>query len=147
MKRKNAVSFLEVTLKTLPFKLHTVLTERAIGFARKIGTERYYAHPFDAISHQHSIEHRLTKPFHASINGQVKRMNRTIKQATTKAFYYALLKQLQDHLKDYLWAFKSARPVRALKAPNIDWFYPQAMAQTATALFNPPKRFFPGPNA
>ena len=42
-------------------------------------------------------------------------MNRTIKQATTKAFHYASLKQLQDHIKDCLLAYNSARPLRSLK--------------------------------
>ncbi|WP_188868732.1 IS3 family transposase, partial [Pseudomonas asuensis] len=49
-------------------------------------------------------------------------------QATTKAFHYASLKQLQEHIKDYLWAYNSARPLRALKRANTDWLYPRAMA-------------------
>ena len=34
------------------------------------------------------IEHRLTKPRHPWTNGQVERMNRTIKDATVKRFHY-----------------------------------------------------------
>lgn len=102
MMRNDAVDFLEATLKTLPYKVHTVLTDNGIQFARKVGTERYRAHPFDVICYRHGIEHRLTKPFHPWTNGQVERMNRTIKQATTKTFNYASLKPLQVHVNDYL---------------------------------------------
>jgi len=42
-------------------------------------------------------------------------MNRTIKEATTGAFHYTSLSQLQSHLEDYLWAYNSARPLRAIK--------------------------------
>ena len=89
--RKDAVSFLEAALKTLPYKVQTVLTDNGIQFARKIGTESYRVYPFDAVCHRHGIEHRLTKPFYPWTNGQVERMNRTIKQATTKAFHYPRL--------------------------------------------------------
>ncbi|WP_374700420.1 MULTISPECIES: integrase core domain-containing protein [Cobetia] len=34
------------------------------------------------ICHRYGIEHRLTRPFHPWTNGQVERMNRTIKEAT-----------------------------------------------------------------
>ncbi|MFK4136730.1 DDE-type integrase/transposase/recombinase [Pseudomonas luteola] len=112
---KNAVSFLEATLKRLPYKVHTVLIDNGIQFAKKIGTESYRAHPFDVVCYRHGIEHRLTKPFHPWTNGQVERMNRTIKQATTKAFHCASLRQLQDYIKGYLWACNSARPMRSLR--------------------------------
>jgi transposase InsO family protein len=36
---------------------------------------------------QSDIDHRLTKPKHPWTNGQVERMNRTIKDATVKRFY------------------------------------------------------------
>jgi transposase InsO family protein len=36
----------------------------------------------------HGIEHRLTKPSHPSTNGQVERMNRTIKEATVQHYHY-----------------------------------------------------------
>ncbi|RAK07805.1 integrase-like protein, partial [Salipiger aestuarii] len=39
---------------------------------------------FDMICKANGIEHRLTKPNHPWTNGQVERMNRTIKEATVK---------------------------------------------------------------
>lgn len=85
-------------------------------FARNVGTEAYKPHIFDVVCYRHGIEHRLTKPFHLWTNGQVERMNRTIKEATTRAFHYTSLEQLKAHLEDYLWAYNSARPLRALRA-------------------------------
>lgn len=146
MMRKDAVDFLEGTLKALPYKVHTVLTDNGIQFARKTGTERYRAHPFDVICYRHGIEHRLTKPFHPWTNGQVERMNRTIKQATTKAFHYASLKQLQDHIKDYLWAYNSARPLRALKGQTPIGFILQQWHKQPQLFLTDPNPFFTGPN-
>lgn len=64
-----------------------------------------------------------TRPFHPWTSGQAERMNRTIKDTTTKAFHSTSIEQLQSDLSDYLWAYNSAPPLRALKAPPmaISW--------------------------
>jgi Integrase core domain len=46
-------------------------------------------------SARHDIDHRLTKPKHPCTNGQVERMNRTIKDATVKRFHYETNDQLR----------------------------------------------------
>lgn len=46
------------------------------------------AHPFDRVCKQHGIEHRLTKPNHPWTNGQVEKMNHTIKDAAVNRYYY-----------------------------------------------------------
>ena len=43
---------------------------------------------FDRLCAKHEIEHRLTKPNHPWTNGQVERMNRTLKEATVYRYYY-----------------------------------------------------------
>lgn len=50
---------------------------------------------FDMICEANGIEHRLTKPSHPWTNGQVERINRTIKEATVKRFRYDNHAQLQ----------------------------------------------------
>jgi len=55
---------------------------------------------FNMICDAHGIEHRLTKPNHPWTNGQVERMNRTIKEATVKRFHYQGHQQLKAHLGD-----------------------------------------------
>jgi hypothetical protein len=59
-------------------------------------------------------EHRLTKPNHPWTNGQVERMNRTIKDATVKRFHYDSDDQLRTHLADFLAAYNFARRLKTL---------------------------------
>ena len=60
------------------------------------------------------IEHRLTKPNHPWTNGQVERMNRTIKDATVKRFHYDDHDQLRTHLADFMAAYNFARRLKTL---------------------------------
>jgi transposase InsO family protein len=43
---------------------------------------------FDIRCRENGIEHRFTKINHPWTNGQVERMNRTIKEATVKRYHY-----------------------------------------------------------
>jgi hypothetical protein len=52
--------------------------------------ERFWAHAFEYACGANDIEHPTTK----ATNGQVERMNRTIKDATVKRFYYESHDQL-----------------------------------------------------
>jgi transposase InsO family protein len=60
------------------------------------------------------IEHRLTKPNRPWTNGQVERMNRTIKDATVKRYHYDSHDQLRCHLSDFLDAYNYARRLKTL---------------------------------
>ncbi len=60
------------------------------------------------------IEHRLTKPNHPWTNGQIERMNRTIKDATVKRFHYDSHEQLRTHLADFVAAHNFARRLKTL---------------------------------
>ena len=72
-------------------------------------------HMFDKTCREHEIEHRLTKPNHPWTNGQVERMNRTIKEATVKRYHYDHHDQLRRHLADFLDAYNFARRLKTLK--------------------------------
>jgi transposase InsO family protein len=50
-------------------------------------TARYRLHGFDRICREQDIEHWLTKPNHPWTNGQVERMNRTLKDATVRRYH------------------------------------------------------------
>ena len=78
-------------------------------------TARFRGHPFDRICHLQGIEHRITKPNHPWTNGQVERMNRTIKDATVKRYFYDTHHQLKAHLTDFLRAYNFARRLKTLK--------------------------------
>ena len=69
---------------------------------------------FDMICEANGIEHRLTKPNHPWTNGQVERMNRTIKDATVKRFHYDNHDQLRAHLADFMAAYNFARRLKTL---------------------------------
>lgn len=146
MTRQIAADFLEDTLQALPYRVHTVLTDNGVQFAKKAGTEAYKPHIFDVVCYRHGIEHRLTKPFHPWTNGQVERMNRTIKEATTRAFHYTSLGQLQSHLDDYLWAYNSARPLRALRGKTPIEFILEQWQKEPERFYADPNHYFAGPN-
>ncbi len=85
-----AAAFLQALIDAVPYRIHTVLTYNGIQFAdlpknRQGPTARFRGHPFNRLCHLHGIEHRLTKHNHPWTNGQVERMNRTIKDATVSS--------------------------------------------------------------
>ena len=117
--RPTAVRFLEALIAAVPYRLHTVLTDNGIQFAdlprnRDGWTARYRVHRFDQICRANGIEHRLTKPNHPWTNGQVERMNRTLKEATVKRYYYETHDQLRSHLADFVTAYNFARRLKTL---------------------------------
>src|SRR5215212_8177225 len=50
-----------------------------------------------------------------SDNGQVERMNRTLKDATVRRYYYDTHDQLRGHLGDFLAAYNFARRLKTLR--------------------------------
>ncbi|MCX2564593.1 integrase core domain-containing protein [Acetobacter thailandicus] len=62
------------------------------------------------------LEHRLTKLNHPWANGQVERMNCTIREATVKRFHYDSHEQLRTHLNDFMAAYNNfGRRLKTLK--------------------------------
>jgi transposase InsO family protein len=118
--RPTAARFLEALIAAVPYRLHTVLTDNGIQFAdlpknRDGWTARYRVHRFDQICRANGIEHRLTKPNHPWTNGQVERMNRTLKEATVnRSHYNDGHEQLRAHLADFVTAYNFARHLKIL---------------------------------
>ena len=117
---KTAAAFLDSLVATVPYEVHTVLTDNGIQFAdlarnRNGPTARFRGHPFDRACWRHSIEHRLTKPNHPWTNGQAERMNRTIKEATVKRFHYDSHERLRNHLDAFVSAYNFARRLKTLQ--------------------------------
>ena len=105
-------------LEVVPYRIHTLLTDNGIQFAeqpRNRNTILSRQSRFDMICEANGIEHRLTKPNHPWTNGQVERMNRTIKDATTKRYHYDDHDQLEAHLDLFLDAYNHARRLKTLK--------------------------------
>ena len=68
----------------------------------------------DVICVATDIEYRLTKLNHPWTNGQVERMNRTIKEAAVKRFHYECYHHLRTHLDDFIAAYNFARRLKTL---------------------------------
>lgn len=116
---KVAVAFLDALVEAVPYVIHTVLTDNGIQFAdlpknRKGPTAMLRGHPFDRACQRYAIEHRLTKPNHPWTNGQVERMNRTIKEATVRRYHYDSHDRLRAHLGDFVTAYNFAKRLKTL---------------------------------
>ena len=121
-----AVQFLRNVIKALPYKIHTLLTDNSAQFTHCKQHKFARRHLFDRVCHEHNIEHRLTKINHPWANGQVERMNRTIKEATVKRYHYSAHAQLKAHLpvaclqqvgrqQAFLKAYNFAKRLKTLK--------------------------------
>ncbi len=127
--RSIAGDFLRALIKAVPYRIHTVLTDNGTHFtspgnvrsaAAEIrramdNHEPFRAHAFEYACAQNHIDHRLTKPRHPWTNGQVERMNRTLKDATVKRFHYETHDQLRSHLADFIGAYNFGRRLKTLK--------------------------------
>jgi transposase InsO family protein len=127
--RRTAADFLRALIKAVPYKIHTVLTDNGTHFTDPKGEtwspteiremmerkELFWAHAFEYACAVTNIDHRLTKPRHPWTNGQVERMNRTIKDATVRRFHYDDHEQLRAHLTDFVQAYNFAKRLKTLK--------------------------------
>ncbi|WP_092963397.1 IS481 family transposase [Falsiroseomonas stagni] len=147
----NGAAFLREVVETFPYRIHTVLTDNGMAFAdlpkyRDGATARWVGHIFERVCDENSIEHRLTNPYHPWTNGQAERMNRTVKDATIKAFHDPSLDALKAHVLAFVQAYNFATHLKALK-----WRTPfQAICDAWTkdpSIFNiNPHHLIPGPN-
>ncbi len=118
--RDTASAFLVALIAAVPYKIHTVLTDNGIQFTfppryADGPTATYITHMFDMRCEENGIEHRLTKIKHPWTNGQVERMNRTIKEATVKRYHDDSHQQLDAHLHDFINAYNYGRRLKTLK--------------------------------
>jgi transposase InsO family protein len=110
-----AAGFLRNLIAIVPYAIHTVLTDNGIQFTNRVQDRYAFEHIFDRVCREHGIDHRLTKIKHPWTNGQVERMNRTIKEATVKRFHYDHHDQLRRHLADFVLAYNFGRRLKTLK--------------------------------
>jgi transposase InsO family protein len=127
--RETAANFLKALIAAIPYKIHTVLTDNGTHFTSpgntasaapliKAALERgeiFRAHAFEYACARADIDHRLTKPKHPWTNGQVERMNRTLKEATVRRYHYDSHEQLREHLAAFLAAYNFAKRLKTLR--------------------------------
>jgi transposase InsO family protein len=95
--KMEAAQFLRELIEAVPYKIHTVLTDNGIQFTTRERDVDDAWHIFDRVCNEHGIKHRLTKVNHPWTNGQVERMNRTLKEATVQRYHYASHDELRTH--------------------------------------------------
>ena len=126
--RRSRRDFLRHLAAAVPYKVNIVLTDNGTHFTEPTGEAwtpeeikamraegvPFRCHSFEAACADLDIEHRLTKPRHPWTNGQVERMNRTLKQATVRRYHYRTHEQLEAHLKAFLDAYNFAKRLQTL---------------------------------
>ncbi|WAW10304.1 IS481 family transposase [Oxalobacter vibrioformis] len=113
--KMQAAQFLRNLQEALPYAIHTVLTDNGIQFTNREKDRFAFEHIFDRVCRENGIEHRLTKVKHPWTNGQVERMNRTVKQATVNRYHYDDHKQFENYLQNFMNAYNFARRLKSLK--------------------------------
>ena len=148
---KAASDFLAALVEAIPYRIHTVLTDNGIQFAdlpknRRGPTAMFRGHPFDRVCLRHGIEHRLTKPNHPWTNGQVERMNRTIKEATVKTYHYDSHEQLSHHLGCFLDAYNFGKRLKTLAGLTPHQFVCSCWQKEPDRFISNPLHLSPGLN-
>jgi transposase-like protein len=150
--KMEGAAFLRNVVATFPYKIHKVLTDNGMAFAdlpknREGPTRRFFGpHIFDRVCLEHGIEHRLTKPYHPWTNGQAERMNRTVKEATVRAFHYDDLDSLKAHVLSFVTAYNFAKHLKALKWKTPFQSICNAWKSNPSAFKINPHHLIPGPH-
>lgn len=159
--RRIAGDFLRALAAAVPYTIRIVLTDNGTHFTEPTGDGwtpediramraqgvPFRCHSFEAACADLDVEHRLTKPRHPWTNGQVERMNRTIKDATVKRFSYETHDQLQKHLADFVAAYNYARRLKTLRGLTPYEAICKAWAESPSLFTADPHHQLPGPNS
>lgn len=79
-------------------------------------------------------------------NGQVERMNRTIKDATVKRYHYASHYELRQHLQLFVDAYNYGRRLKTLRGLTPYQFICQTSTKEPERFRLDPSHHMPGPN-
>ena len=144
--KMEAAHLLRGLIEAVPYHIHTVLTDNGVQFTPRKQDIWDSDHIFDRVCDEHGIEHRLTKVNHPWTNGQVERMNRTIKDATVKRYHYDSHEQLRRHLDDFVAAYNFGRRLKRLRGLTPYEFICKAWTAEPQRFTANPHHQTPGPN-
>jgi transposase InsO family protein len=96
--------------------------------------ELFRARAFEYARALAAIDYRLTKPKYPWTNGQVERMNRTVKEARVRRCHYDSHEKLHSHLADFVAAYNFAKRLKTLKGltPSSSSAKPGQTSRTAS---------------
>ena len=140
-----AVTFLRRVLLQVPYKVHKLLTDNGVQFRNLPHHLKAGRHPVGQLCDEWGIEQRFTKPAHPWTNGQVERMNRTLKEATIKRFHYETTAQLNTHLQTFLQAYNLAKRLKRLKGLTPHEFICAEWRKNPDIFHRDPAHHPPGP--
>ncbi len=142
-----SAAFMRSVVQAFPYQSRKVLTDNGVAFAKNASTKwDTMRHPLDRMCDEHGIEHRLTKPYHPWTNGQVERMNRTVKDATTKAFHYSTADSLRTRVLIFLLAYNFAKHLKVLQWQTPSQAICEAWKANPAVFKINPHHLIPGPN-
>jgi hypothetical protein len=157
--RRIAGDFLRALVAAVPYTIHTVLTDNGTQFTdntpvgkldvgEPLGDEPVFwrRHSFDLACEQNGIQQRLTKPYHPWTNGQVERMNRTIKEATVRRYHYESHDELRRHLQLFIDAYNFGRRLKTLRGFTPYEFVCKLWTEQPNRFKLNPSYLMPGPN-
>lgn len=139
-----AADFWQRVVAAVPYRISKVLTDNGVQFTQLPHRRTSEPHLFDAVCAAHSIEHRCTLVAHPWTNGQVERMNRTLKEATVKRFHYQTTDQLNTHLQTFLRAYNYAKRLKKLRGKTPHEFVVAEYAKNPGIFIRDPTHEFAG---
>ena len=152
--KMNGADLLRGVVAAFPYAIHTVLTDNGMAFAdlpknrgQNPAVEAMFGgRIFDRVCKEHGIQHKRTKPYHPWTNGQAERMNRTVKEATIKAFHYPDLDSLKHHVLAFVSAYNFAKHLNAIRWKTPLGVVCHAWTTTPEIFKLNPRHLIPGPN-
>ena len=103
-------------------------------------------HAFDILCKDHAIDHRLTKVKHPWTNGQVERMNRSIKEETVKKYHYKTQEEMEKHLDTFISAYNCAKHLKSLNLKTPLEFLMQKFLKKPILFKRNPHLYYARPN-
>ena len=139
-----AAAFWQRVVQAVPYTISKVLTDNGVQFAQLPHRRGPVAHLFDAVCAAHGIEHRCTQVAHPWTNGQVERLNRTLKEATVQQYHYQDAAELNSHLQTFLRAYNGGKRLKKLRGQTPCEFVRAQFAQNPGIFLRNPNHDFPG---
>ena len=139
-----AADFWRRVVAAVPYQIVKVLTNNGVQFTQLPHRRRFEPHLFDAVCLEHGIEHRCTRVAHPWTNGQVERLNRTLKEATIRRYHYRNEAELNTHLQSFLRAYNGGKRLKKLRGKTPYEFVCAEYAQNPGIFIRSPAHDFPG---